>query len=305
MKKRSSLTIYASLCLLLFTQISCSNTLVHLAKSYERGSAGLDEKSIQVGSHRIVYLEGGSGDNVLLLHGFGADKDNWTRFAKHLTGKYRVTAPDLPGFGDSDKIASAIYSYPEQVKRVHALASALGLKRFHLVGNSMGGYLAGLYDITYPGRVLSLTLIAPGGVKSPRPSAISREMEKGNNPLVISKAADFDRFLAFVFVTPPWIPGPLKEHFAERAVAARAFNEKIFLQVHNLSGLEESLGAVTARTLILWGDTDRVLDVSGAEVFHRKIKGSRVVIMKACGHAPMIERPEEAAGYFLEFIALK
>jgi len=99
-----------------------------------RGLAGFCKKSIQVGKHTIVYLEGGRGESILLLHGFGADKDNWNLFSRHLTKKYHVIAPDLPGFGESSKIWSARYHIVAQVERVHEFAKEIGLTKFHLVG---------------------------------------------------------------------------------------------------------------------------------------------------------------------------
>ena len=62
----------------------------------ERSSAGLKQRSIEVAGLHIEYLEGGQGDVVLLLHGFGANKDNWTRISKHFTPHYKVIPPDLP-----------------------------------------------------------------------------------------------------------------------------------------------------------------------------------------------------------------
>ncbi len=74
-------------------------TIYNFSRSIDRVKAGLVEKSIRVGDHRIMYLEGGRGETVLLIHGFGADKDNWTRFAGYLTPSYHVIIPDLPGSG--------------------------------------------------------------------------------------------------------------------------------------------------------------------------------------------------------------
>jgi len=84
-------------------------TLFKLAIKAERYSAGLVQKEIQVDDHKIVYLEGGKGQTIVLLHGFGANKDNWTRFAKYLTGNYHLVIPDIPGFGESSQIKEVIY----------------------------------------------------------------------------------------------------------------------------------------------------------------------------------------------------
>lgn len=68
------------------------------------------------------------------------------------------------------------------------------------------------------------------------------------------------------------------------------------------SNLEPDLSKIRARTLILWGDTDRVLDVSCAQVLEKGLPSSTTVIMKDCGHAPLMERPEETARHYLDFL---
>jgi len=268
-----------------------------------RGLAGLSEKSIRVGKHTIVYLEGGRGESVLLLHGFGADKDNWNLFSQYVTKTYHVIAPDLPGFGESSKIWNDRYNIGAQVERVHAFAKEIGLTRFHLVGNSMGGLIAGVYAARYPDELFTLGLLDPAGVTEREPSQLSLELEKGNNPLIVESVSDYDKLLDFTFVKPPSLPDPLKSHFAEMAVQSKDFNKKVFIEATPGNQLEVMMREIRAKTLILWGDTDRVLSVSSAWVLQKGIENSRVIIMKDCGHMPMIERPEETARYYLEFIS--
>src|SRR5947209_15402352 len=122
----------------------------------ERFKAGFRRKSVQLGDHRIVYSEGGKGEPVLLLHGFGASSDNWNRFASRLTKRYRVIAPDLPGWGQSTRIDSASYAYPHQLERLHHFVTQLGLKRFHVVGHSMGGFIASAYAARCPEQVITV-----------------------------------------------------------------------------------------------------------------------------------------------------
>jgi abhydrolase domain-containing protein 6 len=280
-----------------------SSFLFTLARLIERGLAGLSEKSIQVDNYKIVYVEGGKGETVLLLHGFGGDKDNWMRFSKYLTKRYHVIVPDLPGFGESSKIWSDTYDIKTQVKRLHQYINKIGLKKFHIAGNSMGGLIAVVYAATYPDEVLSLGLLDPLGVIIREPSQLSLEIEKGNNPLVVESVSDYDKLLDFLFVKPPYIPGLVKSYLAEMAVQSREFNKKVFIEANPGNQLETTIGEIRTKTLILWGDTDRVFPASGAPVLQKGIKNSKVIIMKDCGHVPMLERPEETAKYYLEFIS--
>jgi len=143
MKKKLIIGTFVSLII-----VVCMSVIVYFAfplkmltffSNLERGAAGLTEKSIQVGTHTIKYLEGGEGQNILLIHGYSRDKDNWTRFSKYLTPEYHVVAIDLPGFGRSSKIEPETYGISDQAKRVDAFVTAVGLEKFHLAGNSMGG----------------------------------------------------------------------------------------------------------------------------------------------------------------------
>ena len=280
-----------------------SSLLFVLARRVERGLAGLSERSIQVDHYKIVYVEGGRGETVLLLHGFGGDKDNWTRFSKHLTKKYHVIAPDLPGFGESSKIWSDRYDIAAQVKRLHRYTEKIGLKKFHIAGNSMGGLIAVVYAATYPDEVVSLGLLDPLGVIVREPSQLSLELAKGNNPLIVESVSDYDKLLDFLFVKPPYIPGPVKSYLAEVAVRSKDFNKKVFIEANPGNQLETTMGKIRAKTLILWGDTDRVFPASSAPVLQKGIENSKVIVMKDCGHLPMLERPGETAKYYLEFIS--
>ena len=131
------LQVFATLVLVLC--FALPGRLVASAMSAQRKGAGLTQKSITIDGHKIVYLEGGTGDPILMVHGFSANKDNWTAFAKFFTPTYHVLALDLPGFGESTYLENASYSIEAQAKRIDQFATAVGLKKFHIVGNSMGG----------------------------------------------------------------------------------------------------------------------------------------------------------------------
>jgi abhydrolase domain-containing protein 6 len=270
----------------------------------ERRSAGLSRHSIVVGDHTVVYLEGGEGENILLIHGFGANKDNWNRLAKYLTPSFHVVAVDLPGFGESTKRQDASYTIADQVERVDKIAEALSLKAFHVAGNSMGGNTSGKYAARFPDKVLSLGLFNSGGVvHCPKMSELAERLERGENPLLVDSPEDFNEMIRFVFVKPPWFPGIVKKWMADEWARSRSFNEKVFREIHaEGSSLEPDLPKILTRTLILWGDTDRLIDVSCAEVLEKGLPNSTTVIMKDCGHVPMMERPEETARHYLDFL---
>ncbi|MBM7060221.1 alpha/beta hydrolase [Pseudomonas sp. UL073] len=271
----------------------------------ERRLAGLSSQDIQVGEFSIRYYAGGpaDGETILMLHGFGGNRDTWLRFARHFTDRYQVIALDLPGFGESSK-PEASYDVASQVERLHALVQALGIRKLHLIGNSMGGHIAALYSARYPAEVLSLALLNNSGVTAPTQSEMFQRVQRGEpNPLVVRKPEDFDVLMHFVFATPPEMPGPLKRHFAEQSMANRDHYDRIFAQLRaHYVPLEPELPKIQAPTLLLWGDQDRVLDVSSIAVMKPLLKQPSVVIMKDCGHVPMLERPAETAQHYQDFL---
>ena len=281
-------------------------TMFSILARLERGSAGLTLKSINAAGWQTPYLEGGQGETVLLIHGFGGDKDNFTRFAKYLTGKYRVISPDLPGFGENQRKPDENYAYSKQVPRIIALLDALQVDKFHVAGNSMGGCISGLLAEAFPERVLSATLIDNAGFQEPQMSEREKITRTGVNPLLVNNVEDFDRLMDFIFVNRPFIPGPLKEYFAVRAVQNRGFNEKIFQDISEERYLLQSKFAdVKVPVLVIWGDTDRVIDVSATETMKKIKPDIEVQIMPQTGHSPMLEKPNETAQLMLDFIKNK
>ena len=273
--------------------------MIDAARSY----AGLTKKEIKIDDHNIVYLEGGKGPTILLLHGYTGDKDNWTMFAPYLTKDYHVVIPDLPGYGESSMIEKASYDLSNQMSRLHKFAKELKLKKFHIAGNSMGGFFAGTYAVRYPDEVISVGLFNAGGVTSLKISEVRKMMEKGENPLVLKDANDMPRLMALVFVNQPPLPYPIVKVMINNSLANRKFYEKEIKEIGpDFLSLEKDLPKIKAQTLILWGDQDKILDVSSVPVFEKGLKNHKTVIIKDCGHVPMIEKPRETATHYLDFI---
>ncbi|WP_394558967.1 alpha/beta fold hydrolase [Aquipseudomonas alcaligenes] len=271
----------------------------------EQQRAGLSSHEVKVDGLTIHYYDGGpsGGETLVMIHGFGANRDNWLRFARHFSQRYRVIALDLPGFGESDK-PDVNYDVASQTARLHAFVQALGISKPHLIGNSMGGHIAALYAARYPDQVASVALLDNAGILSPRKSEMFAMLEDGKpNPLVVRKAEDFDALMRFVFANPPPLPESLKRHFAAQSMANQQQHDRIFTQLRErYVPLEPELPKIQVPALVLWGDQDRVLDISSIEVMKPLLKKPTIVVMKDCGHAPMLERPEETAQHYQTFL---
>jgi pimeloyl-ACP methyl ester carboxylesterase len=268
----------------------------------QRRSADLVKKEVQVDDHRIVYLEGGKGETIILLHGFGGNKDVWTVFAKYLKG-YHLVIPDVPGFGESSQVPTDSYSIESQVDRIDRFVELLELDKFHMAGNSLGGAYAATYGAKYPGKVLTLALLDTAGVPSQSKSEFVKQLETGNNLLLAGNIDDFDKLMALIYVKMPTIPPAFKKILVADWNAHAEFDKKIWNDLKPLQlSLTPVLPLIQAPVLILWGDQDKLTDVGGVAFLEKNLKNYRTVIMKDTGHCPMIEKPEETAKAYMSFL---
>ncbi|MFN0139736.1 MAG: alpha/beta fold hydrolase [Pyrinomonadaceae bacterium] len=268
----------------------------------DRWRSGLVRKEIALpDGTRYVYLEGGQGEPLMLLHGFGANKDNFARVAASLTPRYRVIIPDHIGFGESAHPPDADYSPTAQAERIHTLALALGVNAVHVGGSSMGGQIALSYAAMYPGEVKTLWLLAPAGVWSAPPSELRTTFDKtGENPLLVRNEDEFARLFELVMSDPPFVPRPLLDVFAQERIRNFTLEQRIFEQIV-ADSVEQRVSGLATPTLIVWGTRDRLIHVETANVLHALLPNSEVIIMNEIGHAPMLERPRQTAEDYLRF----
>lgn len=264
-------------------------------------------KSVSAGGLTWPYLEGGPPDGpvILFVHGFGTDKDSWLLYAGAFTRRYRVIAPDLPGFGDASRDPDLEYTAAAQARRLQAFAGALDLEQFHLAGISMGGYISALYALERPEQVSSLVLFDNAGVDTDVSSALRKLVDAGNNPLTVRTTEDLDAMIELITHRPPWIPVAFKRYFLGRSMVDADLHDRIFWELvdeseHNT--LNERLGDLRMPTLVLWGRHDKLFPSCIVDIMLAAIPDSRAVILEATGHAPTIERPRVAATHHLEFL---
>jgi len=303
MKKKLTFGLIIVVLLLAAIYFLFPEPLFNLAQKAQRSSSGLVKKVVQVDDHQIAYLEGGKGETILLVHGFTANKDVWTGFSKNLTTDYHVLIPDLPGFGESSRLSKENYNIENQVKRLDRFSEVMNVNKFHLAGNSMGGTIAAIYSAKYPQKIVTLALLDTSGLTSAKKSEYELQMEKGTSPLLIRSDDDFEKVLTWIFFKTPYIPGPFMKVMSAQAISQREFNEKIGndIRTEHLS-LETSLPLIQAPVLIIWGDADKIRDVSGVSILEKNLKTYKTVIMKDTGHAPMIEKPEETNKSYMNFL---
>ncbi|HWW55721.1 MAG TPA: alpha/beta fold hydrolase [Sphingopyxis sp.] len=301
--------IFAPLITLALLYFLFPEQLVQLMRWLMRKRARVVRKTVVVDGRIWPYLEGGdrSKPTLVMVHGFGADKDHWTFYAPWLTRDYHLIAPDLPGFGENDRDGELPFDVTSQSARLKGFLDALGIERPHLGGNSMGGWIALRFAIDYPDRLRTLTLMNNAGIMGADESELQKlAADRDYNPLVLASLEDADRLIAFVVRKPTHVPARLKPVIYADALKHRDLLDKIFWVIADemeQKPLNDQLGGVKVPTLVIWGRHDKLIDVSCVAVLEAGIAGSRSHIFEHVAHVPMIEDPKATADVQREFLA--
>ena len=274
------------------------------AIGFEAGLSELDEKQTDISIGTISYYENRQNKqqkpSVVLVHGFGAYKENWLRFARQFKDDFHVVVIDLPGHGKSVKTMELNYSLPNQMAWVNEFTTKLGIDQFHMAGNSMGGAITALYAAQYPQKILSATLLDPAGVHKHR-SVMQDLLEKGVNPLVVEDHKGFNQLMDFALEQAPFVPWPMTVISAQRAKTLKPLHDKLWLdmQVHQNEYFERALKTITVPVQVQWGQQDRVINYKNIEVFETLVPQVSTHVWPQVGHVPMVEIPKQSAQLML------
>lgn len=276
----------------------------HLAVAIESRLYGLHKAEVDGGDIRLASYQGGPADApvVVMLHGYSADKVVWVRFARHFTDRYRVVILDLAGHGDTAFDPALAFDTTSQAVRVVKALDTLGIDRAHVVGNSMGGFIAARLAHDYPERVLSATLMDAAGVTPTEPSVSGRMLAQGNNVFLFNDHAGFRQFYAMTMAKAPWVPSMTLDWMADQYIAKREQLARIFHDFHEVKQLDGQLNDIRVPTLVMWGAQDELVSPTAAGVWCPGIPGCQRVTYADLGHMPMVEDPARSAADVLRFI---
>lgn len=258
----------------------------------------VERGTVQAGPVRTAYLAAGSGDPVVLVHGAAGGAVAWVTLIGALSRHFRVIAPDVVGYGESDK-PSARYDRPYFVSWLRQFADALGLGRFNLIGNSQGAAIAAQFAADHPERVARLVLIDSAAFSlGSIPAAILLIL------LHTVPSAGLARTLASYQVVRPeradeaWMDysvGVCRMPGGKRSLWQGRFASDLPLR-------PEALAKIACPTLVVWGERDRWFPRADGEKAQRLIPDSELRVIPDAGHMPFVDRPEAASEAIVSFL---
>jgi pimeloyl-ACP methyl ester carboxylesterase len=244
------------------------------------------------------------GRVLVLVHGSNASLHTWEPWVQRLGNDYRIVTLDLPGHGMTGPHPGGVYDYPVFVDVVDKVVARLGVDRFVIGGNSMGGGVTWLYALAHPEKVEGLILVDAAGAPRWQSRRTPIGFRIARTPVL--------RNLAEVITPRPMFVSSLKDSVYDPAFATDAMvdrywelnrypgNRKASLQRfsiahNNQPASKERLAAIKAPVLILWGEEDNLIPVSSANWFRDAIPGSTLIVYPNIGHIPMEETPDRSA----------
>ena len=256
----------------------------------------MELKTLKTNRVPVRYYEGGTGKPLVFLHGAGGFIPTDT-FLDKLSAKYRVYAPLLPGYGDSEECPT-LRDMLDFTLHTLDVVEALGLKDPVLVGHSMGGMIAAEMASIAHNDFTRLGLIASAGLwmdQHPIPDLFAmlpyemppylfHDVEAGTKLMTAGVALD----------NPEWLKAFLVQNARQMGMAG-----KILFPIPE-RGLSERLYRIKAKTLIVWGASDKLIPPIYGEAFKKAIKGAQLTTIPKAGHLVPLEQPDElvsALGY--------
>ncbi len=241
---------------------------------------------------------------VLMLHGLGADADHWCLLSAELPRHLQLIAPDLPGFGASQTPACEITGTAQAAEWLAELLDELNIPACHVIGNSMGGYLAAQLAHDYPDKVLSLWLLAPGGLRDvPNSEVMDAVAADLPNPLVVTSLRQQKALFHLIMHRWLWIPETMHRWLARRARRQAVHCQACFDAMRFKSPYLEQLAPdIQHPVLLTWGDNDRVLHPDGVKVLASLLPSIEIQTLENTGHLPMLERPRLCASRYADFL---
>ncbi|HDR8990759.1 TPA: alpha/beta fold hydrolase [Burkholderia vietnamiensis] len=263
--------------------------------------------SIAAAGLRTNYHDMGRGFPVFMIHGSGPGVSayaNWRLVMPVLAQSRRVLAPDMAGFGFTDRPAGAVYSMDNWVAQAIGLMDALDLPQVDLVGNSFGGALSLALAIRYPQRVRRLVLMGAAGVSFPLTPALDAVWGYEPSFENMRKVMDwfaFDRSLVNDELARLRYEASIRPGFHESYAAMFPAPRQRWVEA--LASREEDIRRLPHETLVIHGREDQVIPLTNSITLSQWIPRSQLHVFGCCGHWTQIEHAARFAQLVGNFLA--
>jgi len=274
------------------------------------------DRYIQVGPVKTRYWAEGGGDRVIvLIHGWSGFSEYWLPGISALASQYRVYALDLVGHGRSDKPPRASYRASDLAHFVKEFIVTLNLERASLVGHSLGGAIALQFALQFPDLLDGLVLVDSAGLGKELPFLLRltsiprlgellwrrpsrRALALGQRMQVADPAVITDEWLDFVYQLAAQPDLRLALLKTLRGMC-NLFGQRSDFVTPIVTGL----ASIRCPTLVMWGQHDRIIPVTHAQVAVKGIPNTRLQVFAHCGHCPMLEQPHAFNQAMQEFLS--
>jgi len=264
-------------------------------------------KSVVAAGIKTNFLEAGSGDPVILIHGSGPGVTgyaNWRLTIPVLAQKYRVLAPDIAGFGYTERKADQVYNLDFWVRHLVEFMDAVGVKKARFVGNSFGGALTLALTARHPERVEKFVLMGAAGVEFELTPGLDAVW--GYQPSLDSMR---QAVMSFAYDTS-FITEDLIRSRYEASIRpgyhesyAKIFAEPRQPTIKALATPEADIRKITRPALVIHGRDDRIVPLSNSIKLHSLIQKSDLHVFGECGHWTQIEKKDQFVKLVMDFFA--
>lgn len=262
---------------------------------------------------RLAYRSTGTGDPVLLIHGFGASSYSWRHLIEPLAQTNRVITIDLKGFGESPKPRDDRYSVYEQARLVRNFILDNDLKNLHIIGHSYGGGVALAVSIylaaSHPDVQKSLVLMDNIAYPQELPGFVKLLATPVLGPLLIHafpETFQVKNLLKKVYFNDDLIPQSAIDHYAGNLAKPNAKYATLTtarqIMPRDLQEFSDNYANLAIPTLIIWSREDDIVPLAVGQRLHEDLPNSKLVVLSKVGHAAQEEKPSMVLPHLLHFL---
>jgi pimeloyl-ACP methyl ester carboxylesterase len=243
-------------------------------------SVEIEHHTVRVGGATVRYQAAGHGQPILMIHGLSGSTRWWRPVVPAFAAHFRVHLINLPGFGAGLE-RGRLLPLARVPSWIEEWAGVVGLSRMHVLGHSMGGYIAMRLAAQFPERLSRMVLVDAAGIP------VVAHLPGYALPLMRASTA----------LSPQFLPALAAD--AMRAGPWNLLRAAMDLQQQDARPF---LADIEAPTLIVWGQDDVLVPPTVGKLLHRGIRGSKLTIIPGAGHVPMYDRPRQLIDTVLPFL---